>query len=78
EYIITQESARYMLLHRALNNLFGQKGPQFVEKFKTFKEAFAYIDKNIRIVYYSQKHDENWYKGEETDYQKKRRKGFVR
>ena len=80
EYIITQESARYMLLHRAINNIFGQKGPQFVGKFKTFKEAFAYIDKNIKVslVFYSQKHDENWYKGEETDYQKKRRKGFVR
>lgn len=78
EYIITQESARYMLLNRAVNNLFGQKGPQFVGKFKTFKEAFAYIDKNIKTVCYSQKHDENWYKGEETDYQKKRRKGFVR
>ena len=80
EYVITQESARYMLLHRAINNLFGQKGPQLVRKFKTFKEAFAYIDKKVKVsvTYYSQKHDENWYNGEETDYQKKRRKGFVR
>lgn len=31
----------------------------------------------IRQVYYSQKHDENWYKGEETNSQKKCRKGFV-
>ena len=84
EYIITRESARYMILNRAINNIFGQKGPQLVGKFKSFGQAFNYINKNIytTTVYYSEKdfakHDENWYKGEETDFQKRNRKNIVK
>lgn len=52
EYIITRESAKYMILNRAINNIFfGQEGPQLVDKFKAFEQAFNYINKKYLHKY---------------------------
>ena len=46
-YVITQESAKYMYLTRSINYLFGDHGPKYVGTFNTFGDAFNYVNKNV-------------------------------
>lgn len=48
-YVITQESERFMYIARSINYLFGDHGPKYVGTFNTFRDAFNYVNKNVVI-----------------------------
>lgn len=43
DYIVTRESINFNILSRGINRLFGEKGPQVVAEYKTFREAWKYM-----------------------------------